>query len=540
MACILSPNGSSISFGAVSWVSDIRTGEQIFVPHFAGQLHVHAGHAFHTQQDVYVKDATDFVYTRQVGSDSWLSQLPLQVASARTLPTSDVDIDVAELRIQRLRCSRRLLPRGGCSVLLHLHELYKQLQFETSKWPGTWTKAGFARWSKWLNTVMGLPLEHCRETIREADTEMEDKEKKSPVVSACGLVALLARWASPTAVGFRQRADRDRSRNFLHLLLSWLSDRLGEISVVYYDVSFNWKPPEVPRGQGLARKLRFSKGRVQKDNLPNCIVETMCQQTSAALGDEVGAAEALIAMASNTDAAIVLKCVVTQLGVVLDQALWDQCWSGETTQLSSVRQVQIANLKYVQASRKSMAGHQSFSLALDASRVGKRKVMLGVLSAGQAGMTCLMPPQLRSSSACIHMDFSCLDRSISPVWILVWPSIRSSQPRNWNSIVSEKLSSSHVQACVRDRNTEHELGITTSEELRDAFVERQRRWLGKRKLQDEHGPRGGAKKKIARKATLQLMKAVEHMLQQSSGKSLIDFMPTPPSAPSSWPHLAIS
>eukprot|EP00971_Amphidinium_carterae_P172834 3425934-Amphidinium_carterae.1 len=524
MTSNLSGNGTAISSGAVPFVADTRTGEHIYVPNYGGQVYVNSGHAYHVQADghavwlsklqrhlVYIKEGAEFIYSRQVGTAVWLSELPKAVAVTRTLPTTDVTIDVAELRVQTFRCFRRLLPRGGCSILLPLHFLYKQLGFETSKWPGTWTKAGFTRWCRWLTTSMGLSDSHCRENVREADDAIEDHEKKSPCVSACALLALLARWASPSSVGFKSAADRERSRSCLHLLLSWLSDRLGDIHIVCYDMRFDWHPPEVPKGEGRQRKLTLSKGHFMKEHLHPLVVETMCQQTTSALGVQVRAADAFIAMATGQESVLVLKCVVAQLGVLLDCVLWDSCWSGETPELSSVRQVQMSNMKYVQASKRSLAGEQNLSLALDASRVGKRKVMLGVLSGGRGGLTCLMPPQIS----------------------LVWTDLFASCGVGFADPLAEKR-------VLADRNTEHELGITTSGELRDAFVERQRRWLGKRKLQAEDAARGGNKKKVARKATLQLMKAVEHMVQQSSGRSLLDFMPTPPSAPSSWPHLAIS
>eukprot|EP00971_Amphidinium_carterae_P339443 6477261-Amphidinium_carterae.1 len=97
----------------------------------------------------------------------------------------------------------------------------------------------------------------------------------------------------------------------------------------------------------------------------------------------------------------------------------------------------------------------------------------------------------------------------------------------------------YLSEVLADRNTEHELGVAAAAELRDAFVERQRRWLGKRRLQED-GRGGVGRRKVARKPTLQLMKAFEHMLNQSCGRSLLDFQPAPVTAPSSWPHLAIS
>eukprot|EP00971_Amphidinium_carterae_P339444 6477261-Amphidinium_carterae.2 len=407
MASVLCGNGTSISSGAVPFVSDTRTGEQIWVPAYGGVVHVNEQHAFHVRPDgqavwisklqrhlVYAREGAEFIYSRQVGSSVWLSELPKALALERTLPTADVTIDVQELRVQTLRCFRRLLPRGGASILIPLHYLYKQLGFETSKWPGTWTKAGFPRWCKWLHTVLGLPETHSRDNVRESESDKEDPEKKSPCVSTCALLALLARWSSPSSAGFKSVADRERSKACLHLVLSWLSARLGDVSIVCSDIAFDWKPPEVPRGQGMHRKLVLCNGCFQKDMVPPLVVETMCQQTASPLGPHVKASDALIAMASVPALVILLRCVVVQLGVLLDSVLWDSCWSGQLPQVTSVRQVQTANLKYVQASRKAMKGHQSCSVALDASRVGKRKVLLGVASAGSAGLTCLMPPQV--------------------------------------------------------------------------------------------------------------------------------------------------
>eukprot|EP00971_Amphidinium_carterae_P243384 4832775-Amphidinium_carterae.1 len=76
-----------------------------------------------------------------------------------------------------------------------------------------------------------------------------------------------------------------------------------------------------------------------------------------------------------------------------------------------------------------------------------------------------------------------------------------------------------------------------SADTRHRFVQMQRAWLGKRKLQDTDF---AEKHRLTRKAAYKWLKGTEHILRLYGREGWGSFLPRPALAAGRWPYIAVS
>ena len=328
---------------------------------------------------------------------SWLPDRPekllvkeeINQANTKWLSHKRVLIDVANQRQRNLAVWPRMLPKEGMSCSIDLHSFHKDAGIQASKWPSTWLKGIWTSITKYLHQDLGLPPSHLRTGTQTAE---EGCGCPCATASSHALLALLSRWASHSRKGMQLVADRETCREHLRTLICYVSHSVGKLRLRVWGRSCRWNPPALWVGDRFGETWEMTDGCFDASDIPSDIMQTIT--TENVVGNKVGAEFVLISMSSIKPSSSNLRSLIIQLGSILDMILWRASMAVAQDPTQS-RHEMLRNLaKYVAAGRHAFAGSRRLSLSVDASRVGKRKILSGVIADSSGGVVAILPPQV--------------------------------------------------------------------------------------------------------------------------------------------------
>eukprot|EP00971_Amphidinium_carterae_P352733 6492718-Amphidinium_carterae.3 len=415
---------------------------------------------------VFVQNGVQVVCSRfDTHSTDFFSQRSLADAQVHVLNPVTVKIDVADLRIREVTLKRRLLPLRGVSVWLGLASVHKTLSLQCCDSVGTWLSKHRVQWKQWLQKSFQLHDGHWW----DYDAALVQSHGFPPKHHDCH-VSIRALCEIPQ--------DRERSENFVDQLFRVAVP--GTDDIVITNAAWRWET-DMWRSSGATSLVRCSAGKLRVDDLPAYVRDNMAKQSHALLDDWVPLSCVLRALGVEKSSLELVRQICVQVAVVVERWLWQSAFQGEESVASTVHQQRKKNLQYVQATKRTMSGARDVSLAVDGTRVGKRKILLGVVGRCGTKRTALAVPQ-----------------------------------------------------ALHERLAQASLSTQTLSVKRNRFVEQQRAFVNR-----EVAPKGN-QDVIERKSTYLFLRAVEQMLDQAGLGSVLSFKPLPCESPFIWRSLTLS
>ena len=173
------------------------------------------------------------------------------------------------------------------------------------------------------------------------------------------------------------------------MLLLWLDKKTTMNNVVCADLRLPFTlPPAFPIDGG--KTVPMLNASIHFSDLP--VSWQRILRNAGRRGESFGVEELLVCLVLAKDWAK-LRCLTAQLGTWLDRFLWLEGWDLEAENATTKLQVMRANARYLAATRNALSNEQFLSAAVDGSRVGRKKMLMGVV-AGACGVAAVLPPQV--------------------------------------------------------------------------------------------------------------------------------------------------
>eukprot|EP00971_Amphidinium_carterae_P159157 3155448-Amphidinium_carterae.2 len=340
----------SILVDSAGWVQNTRTGEIAHVVDLArgavigyadGQAYVSDNNTSSWLADrllhhVFTQNGSSIVCSRHdLSSAEFSSRMPIAVAKEHVLSPVNIQVDVADMRVREVSVKRRLLPVEGITVWLSLATLNKTCNLQCAKSVGTWLSKHKVQWKQW---------------------------------------------------------DRERIESFVDLLFRAACPATDEI--VYTNAAWRFEGG-MWRSAGASQIIHCDAGKLRLADLPEYLREGVQQQAHALLDEFVPLSTILRTLGVEKGTMELLRQLTIQVSLLVERWLWLASFEGDVSVASTVHQQRKQNVQYVLSTRRFMDAAQDVSIAVDGTRVGKRKILLGVI--GDCGTRKAAPavPQVR-------------------------------------------------------------------------------------------------------------------------------------------------
>lgn len=501
-----------------------------------------------------------------------LQQLVSERSAGRVLKLVGGSLTSLILHITSWRC-----PQDGARCWVSLGALYKSLGMRSHKGsPSRWLSHGWLAWQR-FGEAFGLPASHLRD--RSECSHHGDRSAKPPEggivsvpesksVSSHTLVALLARWAHEVGKNnLKSPGERRVSRPALAILLDKAFEDRGPHFANIFLASEVFHRQGTWSGRSLLRfcirnaRVDFRKIVEQSRQINGAIARALAGEDLS----DAHLADVLIKLASVPCCMWLFRQLVWVAGIIVDQHLAKVTeLNGTERQLKNMSPAEVERdlAKYFLAHSRAFFGQTDVSMALDASRVGQKNVVLAVLAL-ENNIAMAVPPQARRGhSECISFTKLrlCFTKFLVRVRICVFSVFfcRSAFLLNpfcgllnvFCGLVNCGFRESVVfrppliPGCTLEVIEDYvsDRLFVKPEQLRphEQWQAQALRWLGKRKADQSGEVSAPKKRKVHRKKTYLWLRAVDSILQRCTGRSLMAWAPHPPLAPLSWPHLSIA
>eukprot|EP00971_Amphidinium_carterae_P062227 1231768-Amphidinium_carterae.3 len=550
---MIEPHEGKLHIDAAGWILYETTGEIAHVPEVArggviayaeGQAFIALGdtsawlsnrlihHVFWRQGEACVCSRVDST------SADFVVQLALQAAKDHELSPVTLLIDVADMRVREITVKRRLLPRGGVSVWISLASMVKTLTLQCAVSIGSWLGKHRIQWKAWLQKNFGLHdghwydydsaltsthgfpakyhdynisiltfmllsarwlgggklgMQSVQELVLRKEPPFKRPEKNLffSLVFLCGCeFSLLALPKSFTfLLQLAASEDRERVEAFVDLLSTGAVHDSDEI--VFSNASWRWER-NMWRSAGTCSILRLKAGKLCLADLPEYVREAFARQAHSLLPEWVSLSAFLRTLGVEKSSMELLRQVCVQMSLKIERWLWCTSFGGDRAQGSTVHQQRKQNLQYVLSTRRFMANAQDVSIAVDGTRVGKKKILLGVV--GQCGTlkTALAVPQ--------RSEFG------------------ESALRVLNGLV--RVSRHLFPEALHERLASTVLSTESTDTKRRKFQDQQRAFVNREVLS-----KSSQMEQTERKSTFVFLRALERMLGEAGIGSLLSFVP---------------
>eukprot|EP00971_Amphidinium_carterae_P350788 6491738-Amphidinium_carterae.3 len=290
------------------------------------------------------------------------------------------------------RVRRSALPWHGSSTWVYLATLHKQLQLQCCHSAMTWVGKAASGWQKWLQQSMHVHATEFQVGAGACGSRNLLEHDCAQHVSVNALLLLCSRWLSSHRAGLRNVEDREKITQFLDALLAQ-SLQGAEVPVICKQVEPSETEGRFPILQVPVLKMSLSQRGVLVSTLPRFILDHVPVQSMSTEENRIRLPVLLRVCYEQKALNGVLQQVCLQVGAYIDRALWCLAWDSTPAEATHRLEAMRFNAQYLMAGREALQFASNFSLAVDASRVGKRKVLMGVIASASAGVATIVPPQ---------------------------------------------------------------------------------------------------------------------------------------------------
>eukprot|EP00971_Amphidinium_carterae_P346405 6487824-Amphidinium_carterae.2 len=339
---------------------------------------------------IYTQEAAMRAYSKLPGDAGW-KQENISLEHPVMLCAFPVCLSHGLLSVNiRIRTSG--LPVAGTQTWVYLAALHKQLGLQCCHSAMTWVGKAAQGWRKWLLEHMHVHTQEFLHGTGACGSRNLLLHDVAQHVSVNALLLLCSRWLSSCRAGLRSVEDKDKIVHFLEVLLSHCLPS-GEMPLVISLVPPTECKGEFPPQWPNVSRISLSRRGVLVFTLPNAVLEVIPIHCMSPDEDRIKLSVVLRVCYENKFTQGVLQQICLQLGRFIDRVLWIMSWGSETIQATHRLEAMRYNAQYLEAGRRTFASASGFSLAVDASRVGKRKVLMGVIAASDVGFASIVPPQ---------------------------------------------------------------------------------------------------------------------------------------------------
>lgn len=314
-----------------------------------------------------------------------------------------VEVNCPPHRAFGLQANLLGMAADGARIWWSLPAIYSALEMKAHGGrAGKWTSHGWQAWAN-LCEQLGLATAHLRKGVAHdgmgnlgADLSTTDRVFQERCVSTHLLVALLSRWGSAsTWLHLKAETERECAKGLLKSLISLALDGHKSAFAVYSGRDEKWAPPEFPSGECpivvLVDGMFVDLTAVYRSKELG-VVEALKLTPSTC---RRALSSVLLDLAGSAQSAWLFKQIVWWLGTTLEEH-WSQNLvdSALETRLNdrTDAQRQKALVQYWVATLKAFDQAANVSISLDASRIGQKNTVCGILAMPD-NRAVIFPPQ---------------------------------------------------------------------------------------------------------------------------------------------------
>ena len=401
------------------WVVHMETGEMHaldftsapFTLHFneSGRAFVHATSSQWVSSilthHIVKKEGGDFVGSFSSDSDrtKYNLMLPIDDAKKHLFGVKEVAFHVLNMPERTFTVQSYLLPHDGAMCFIDLKAFHTNNSIKASKFFSTWVRSSWSTWKTWLRKL-GLPESHYREATRSKTLHgniAEDNLFGNESLSVHAFLALLFRWSAGGRKGFQDKDDQETARQCTTLVLAVVS-RCRPVLKLFYSMSkVEWNPPLFWGVGGHTCCVEVQSGELCVDALPQStrqLVQRHLQRHST----KVHLSDLLCLISQENDQQWLFFQFLVQVGVIVQDEFIKLVWIAGAPAVSTKWSMEKQLVRYMVAARQTFTKSSSLLVALDGSRIGKKKMLLGAMACSDERIAAVLPPQVIANfSTCV-------------------------------------------------------------------------------------------------------------------------------------------
>eukprot|EP00971_Amphidinium_carterae_P328422 6460296-Amphidinium_carterae.1 len=201
-----------------------------------------------------------------------------------------------------------------------------------------------------------------------------------------------SRWLSGTRAGLQSVEDREKIEVFLEVLLAECMQSV-EMQLRFSLGPHAEREGKLPVLSQPMYTLTLHRRGVTLASVPNVLLQHVPVHCLSPDEARLRFPVLLKVLYERKEFHWALEQICVQIGRFFERHLWKLAWTVMAEPASHRLEALRYNVQYLAAGKRSLSKATNLSLAVDASRVGKRKLLMGVVASSNPAVASIVPPQ---------------------------------------------------------------------------------------------------------------------------------------------------